>query len=341
MESRGQIGIIACSSGKPFAEKILAHLKEITKKEGKTNGIALIDSKEMHFANSEVKTEINESIRGRDIFIVQDVENSVAPYSVNDNIFALISAAETARASGASHITAVIPVFPYARQDKSIAREGIMAGVVARQLQAVGVDRIITLDVHNEAIAGHFNSARFENLHASKNIMDFVREKIGLKNLVVLSPDLGGARRANHYAKTLGAGLAMMHKKRDYSKVNEVEEVTLLGDVRGKRVLIVDDMIDTAGTAVKTIRTLKKQHNPEEIHFACSLPLLNGEAKKLLSDAHSEGVLNSVIGTDAVYHGGDEFLRQSPWYSEVSVAKYFARVIFNVNCHMPVSDLLK
>jgi len=341
MVSRGPLGIIACEAGRPFAEKVAGFLKQIAVKENAENHIKIIDAKETHFANTEIKTEINESIRGYDIFIVQAVENSTLPYSINDNLMALLSAIDAARRCDAHYITAILPVFPYARQDKSLVREGITASMIAKLLEDAGADRIVTLDVHNEAIAGFLRAAKFENLHASKNIIEFIRTSIGTANLVVVSPDVGGARRANHYAKELNAGLAMIHKERDYSSPSQIEKVTLLGNVDGKNVLLVDDMIGTGGTAVKTIELLREEHKPKEIHFACSLPLLNGKAKELLAKAHKEGILTSVIGTDAVYHGGDEFLKANPWYKEVSVAKYFARVIFNINHYRSLSELMR
>ena len=340
MSNRGPLGIIACEAGRPFAEKILDSLKQIIARENAENHVKIIDTRETHFANTEIKTEINESIRGCDIYIVQAVENSTLPYSVNDNFMALISAIDAAKRCDAHYVTVVLPVFPYARQDKAVVREGITASTIARQLESAGADRIVTLDVHNEAIAGFLRTAKFENLHASKNIMEHVRSKIGVQNLVVVSPDLGGASRANYYAKELGAGLAMFHKERDYSSPSKVDRVTLLENVDGKNVLFVDDMISTGGTAVKTMELLKKQHKPLQVHFACSLPLFNGKAKELLAQAHKDGIVTSVIGTDAVYHG-EEFLKQNPWYKEVSVAKYFARVIFNINHYMSLSELLK
>jgi len=119
------LGILACEAGKPFAIKIFNELKSIIKEEQADNEVKLIDSKEIHFANAEIKTELSESIRGRDVYIVQDVANSALPYSVNDNLIALYSAIDTARRCDAHYITVILPAFPYARQDKSLVREGI------------------------------------------------------------------------------------------------------------------------------------------------------------------------------------------------------------------------
>jgi len=119
-----------------------------------------------------------------------------------------------------------------------------------------------------------------------------------------------------------------------------VDRVTLLGDVNEVNVLLVDDMIATGGTVDKNVRMLKEKHRPLSIHFACSLPLFNGKAKDIMSKLHKEGLLTSVIGTDAIYHG-EEFLKNNLWYKEVSVAKYFAKVIFNINHYKSLSGLLE
>jgi ribose-phosphate pyrophosphokinase len=340
MGKRGELAIVACDSGKPFALKVLNHLKEIVLKENVNENVKFIETKETHFENSEIKTEILDSIRGTDIFIIQDIENSVNGYSVDENLRALKTAIDAVWRSGAGHISVVIPAFPYARQDKSKSREGITAARVAQEIENYQATQILTLDVHNPAIAGFFRVARFENLHASKNIIDHVTENMSTENLVVLSPDAGGAPRAEQYASKLRTELGFVYKKRDYSKPNSVSDALLLGSVRGKDVLLIDDMVDTGGTVVATIRMLKEKEEAKNIYFACSLPLFNGDAVKKLDELHENGYLTGFIGTDAVYHG-DDFSKEHPWFVEVSVAKYFARVIFNINHNCSISELLK
>jgi ribose-phosphate pyrophosphokinase len=340
MAKRGELAILACESGKPFAEKVLSQMKDIVQKEGAEENVQFVNSKETHFDNSEIKTEVLDSIRGTDIFIFQDVENSVSGYSVDQNLRALKTAIDAAWRSGAGNISVVIPTFPYARQDKPKSREGITAARVAEEIENTTATQILTLDVHNSAIAGFFRMARFEDLHASKNIMDYVAEHIDTTNLVVLSPDAGGASRAEHYASKLKTELGFIYKKKDYSKANCVSESILLGNVKDKDVLLIDDMIDTGGTLVSTIKLLKDKEEAKKIYFACSLPLFNGDAVKRLDELFSKEQLTGIIGTDAVFHG-DDFSERCPWFIEVSVAKYFARVIFNINHHRSISELLK
>ncbi len=321
--TRGELSILACESGKPFAKKIV---NEIIKKK---EDVKFISSNEIKFANTERKAVIKESIRGADIYIIQDVENSANEYSVDENLRALKTTIDAAWRSDAN---AVIPVFPYARQDKQEGREGITAAAVAREIEDAHANHVITLDVHNTSIAGFFREAKFEDLHASKNIIAYIKdnkERFNLENLVVMSPDVGGARRAKHYAKQLRTRLVLAYKDRNYDIPNSLESIQIVGEVKGKDVLIVDDMIDTAETLIEVIKAAKEKR-ARRIYAACSLPLFNRDALEKITKAYEKGYLTGVIGTDAVYHG-DEFQENNPWYKEVSVASYFAKVISRLN----------
>ena len=337
--TRGRLGIISCASGKHFADKVVTKLEEIIKNEdGVTNSELSIASTERVFANSELNTILEESIRNRDIYIFQDVENSQNGLSVNDNYMVLKTAIASAKASDAKYITAVIPVYPYARQDKPKSREGIMAAVVARELEDAGASRVITLDIHQEATAGFFRKAVLENLRASKKIFDYIEENIPIDDLVVVAPDAGTAQRANFYAGKLALPLSFMHKQRDYSLPNSVEKITLVGDVKGKDCFFIDDMIDTAGTTIAAIKTAKDA-GANNVYFATSLPLFNGPAVERLDKAYQDGLFTKVIGTNVIYHG-DDFADQIPWYDEVKMEKYFARVIYELNRGRSISRLL-
>ena len=339
-KTRGTLSIISCGSGRPFALKVFRYLKQIIR-EGKTReDVRFILTKETHFSNTEVKAEILESIRGCDAYIIQDVENSVTGFSVDQNLRSLNTMVDAAWRSDAEYITAILPVFPYSRQDKSISREGVSAANVAQEIESYKANRVITLDIHNTAIAGFFRLAKFENLHASKNLIAFIRKNVDCRNLIVIAPDLGGSKRAEYYASQLKTDLGFLYKKRDYSMPNTVAESVLQGDVKGKDVLLIDDMVDTAGTLVSSVRMLKEKEGAKNIYFACSLPLFNHPAVERLNEAYEKGYIKAVIGTDAVYHG-EGFCLKNPWYKQVSVAKYFARVIYNINHYRSISELLK
>jgi len=337
---RGPLRILACESGKPFAIKVFNYLREKSLKEGKEELIQFVNTEEKRFANTELKTVINESIRDTDVYIFQNV-NPTKTCSVNDNLRALLTAIDATRRSAANYITAVIPVFPYVRQDKAFGREAITAAMVAKEIEDAGAGTVITLDIHNNAVAGFFRKAVLENLYASKNIIDFIKGNIPMEKLIVASPDEGGVKRASYYAEALRTKFIICYKKRDYTRENFVEKITVLGEdeVPGNDVLILDDIVDTAGTLVNVIKELKEKL-ANRIYFACSLPLLNGPACERLSKLHQDGLLDLFIGTDVVYHGED-FEKKNSWYKEVSVAKYFASVIYNQNQGRSISSLLK
>ena len=344
MLSRGKIGFIACNGGRPFAEKVNTYLKEIFLKEESENSIRIHPSREFHFANTEVKTEIDESIRGQDIYIFQDVENKIVEGSVNDKLMALITAIDSSVRADAYSVTAVIPTFPYSRQEKQIRREGITAAVVAKLIESAGAKKVITLDLHNPAIEGFFRQSTLENLNAAKNITDYIKQNLDLNDMVLLSPDTGGVTRARIYAEKLQRPLTVMYKQRDYSRISidkdNITQSFLIGEVRDKNVVVVDDMIATGGTSIKAAQELKFKYGAKKIILACSLPLFNSNAIEKLKQAHLEGIVDLVIGTDAVYHGGEKFLEENKWYREVSVAKCFSRVIFNLNHNISISKLL-
>lgn len=339
MDARNEIGLICCESGKIFGNKILKEFPEICEKEGKLCNVKLIPTKETHFANTEIKTEIMESIRGMDIFIIQDVANKELRYSVDENIMALKTAIDATRMSDAKRIFIIMPTYPYARQDKAISRECITAALIAREIEQLGADRIITLDIHNPAIGGFFRNAILENLSARKTLVKYIKENLDISNMVVVAPDAGSVRRATKFAEDLQIPLDLMYKQRDYSQASTIAKTILVGNVEGKDCLIADDMIATGGTMLSAAKSLK-EHGAKEIYVACALPFFDGLAKEKFDTAFKEGVIKLAIGTDAVRHS-EEFLTKTKWYKETSVAKYFAKVIFNLNYNKSLSKLLE
>lgn len=338
-QNRGELCVMACESGKPLALRILKYLNEILSNEDKNINLQLVESDEITFANSEIKTVINENIRGADLYIIQSIDDPNSEKSINDNLMSLLTAINAAYQSDADSITVVIPQYPYSRQERKKTREGLTAKQVSSFLEISGADRVITLDIHAEAIQGFFNNAKLEDLHASNTLLKFIEKNIPISNLVVAAADVGGADKARFYSKKLHAELAIVDKARDYSKSSAVESMRLVGDVKGKNVLIPDDMISTAGTMVNAAKLLK-QSGANEIYIACSLPFFNHPALERLSEAYNNGEINLVLGTDAVFWG-KEFLDNNPWYREVTIAPLFAQVMYNINTKQSVSTLLK
>ena len=372
MRDRGDIGVVLCEAGRPFGEQVLESLAGQFEKHsvrepidpwkalrsvsrspshafgnlvrraitpaGPRNSFRLIESKEKHFGNSEIKTEIGESVRGMDVYVIQDVANTHLPYSVDENFRALKTAADACRRADARFVTAILPYFPYARQDRAIGRECWTAAQVARELEATGIDRVVTLDIHNAAIGGFFKKVKFENLLARRTLLEYIQSNINMKNCVLAAPDLGAMKRNEEYAQLLKKRLVGLYKNKDYS-TGEVDEVKILGDVSGMDVLFVDDMIDRATTVVKVARAVKEA-GAGKVYFFTSLPVFSDPAMERLTKLYNEEILTKVIGTNAIYHGPD-FVSKTPWFEEASVSGYHAKVIFNLNHQKSISRLLE
>lgn len=337
--NRGRLSLIACESGKRFVHRVQKHLAELIKIADGQSQSLVRDSQEVRFANGEIKTTIEENIRGDDVYVFQCIDDPPSGRTVNDNYMALLTAIHAVHNSDADCITAVIPQFPYSRQERKKARESITARLVASHLEDAGTNRVITLDIHAQAIEGFFHRTLLEDLHASKDIIAFFKTQVETDRLCVVAPDTGGANMARYYSTQFKCAFAVVDKARDYSQASVIESMRLVGDVRDKIVLMPDDLIATGGTLVNACRLLK-DHGAEKVYVACSLPFFNGDAPEKLSRAHEQGLFEMVIGTDAVDHGPD-FPARHPWYREVSVAPLFARVIFNINRRRSVSELLK
>jgi ribose-phosphate pyrophosphokinase len=252
---------------------------------------------------------------------------------------ALLTAVHAAYQSDPDSITAVLPQFPYSRQERRKAREPITAQLVANAIEQAGARRVITLDIHAQAIEGFFQRAVLEDLHASKAIIDVLRKTVPADHLCVVAPDTGGAHLARFYSKELQCDLAVADKARDYTRPSTIDSMRLVGEVRGKRVIIPDDMVATGGTLVNACR-LVLDKGATEVYAVCSHPFFNEDAVERLEKAHQEGLIRMVIGTDAVWRGAD-FIRAHTWYREASVARLFAQVILNINRRRSVTELLK
>ena len=340
MSSRGAMTLLACESGRPFAERVVESLNNIVTQSVYKEQFTLKDTNEIWFPNGEIKTVINENLRGDDVYIIQLLDDPNSKKTINDNYFALFTAINAAYQSDADSITAVIPQFAYSRQERKKTREGITAKQIAMFLETSGADRVITLDLHSEAIQGFFNRAKMEDLHASRTLINFIKkEKLFTNPIVVTGPDVGSAERARFYSKKLSTEFAVVDKVRDYSKISEIESMRLVGDVDGKDVLIVDDMISTGGTLVNAAKLLKEK-GAQKIVALCALPFFNGPAVERLQKAYEDKLFSAIVGTDAVFHG-EGFREKNAWYREVSVAPLFAQVIYNINRKRSVSELLR
>lgn len=315
-----------------------------------------VDTTFTYFMNGEFKTEINECIRGKDVYIFQDVENhrpiklnggkNEEILSVNDHIMSMLVTIDAVRQAGAKDITLVLPVYPYSRQHKKKGREGLTACLLGHVYESMSVTRIITLDIHSREIVNAFSKTHLENLHASYQIIRELAKLLDLnnntENLVVVSPDTGAIDRNKFYATGLKTPLAMIYKERDYSMVTQnakdtnIKSVKLLGDVRGKVAFLADDMLGTGGTLLKAMEFLKEQ-GATKVIAAISLPFFTGNAIEQFNEAYKKGLFYRIIGTNAVYH--DELLKYE-WYISTNVSGLFANVITRLHNNQSLSDLL-
>jgi ribose-phosphate pyrophosphokinase len=252
-------------------------------------GVQLNDAKLERFANGEVRCRLADSVRGADVFVFQSHDQPV-----NDAIIEQAIIIDAAQRASARRITAVCPFFGYARQDrKSAGREPITAKLVANILEAAGADRILSVDLHSGQIQGFFEGP-FDHLTAMPVLLDYIKKHLGT-DIVIVSPDAGRVKTSERYSRTLGTDLAIVHKTRSKEKKNSVQALALIGDVKGRKCVLIDDMIDTAGTIVAAAEQLKK-------NGAAEISVMADPALERLSAAAIDRVV--VTDTlDAAAHG--------------------------------------
>ena len=275
----------------------------------KAFGVSLGNVIVSEFSDGEIQPSFEETVRGKDVFIVQ----STTPPS--DNLMELLLMVDAAKRASARSIIAVIPYFGYARQDrKDKPRVAIGSKLVANMLMAAGIDRLMTMDLHADQIQGFFE-VPVDHLYASTVFFPEIKKNAKNGNVIMAAPDVGGAKRANSYAKNLNLGLTICHKQR--KKANEISEMTVIGDVEGKDVVIVDDMIDTAGT-LTTAADLLFEKGAKSIRAYCTHAVLSGPAYERIENSK----ITELIVTDTI-----PLKRQSSKIRVISVSDLFADII--------------
>lgn len=294
---------------------------ELAGKIAEALGINLGDMQVEHFADGEFSVYYKDSIRGKDVFLVQST------YPSSDNIMELLLMVDAAKRASAHYIAAVIPYFGWARQDrKDKPRVSIGAKLMADLLSTAGVTRVITMDLHADQIQGFFN-VPVDHLYASMVFIDYLRQTSDLERTVIATPDVGGAKRANSYAKFLGVPMVICHKSR--AKANEVAEMTIIGDVTDKDVILVDDIVDTAGTICKAA-DLMMQNGARSVRAVASHAVLSDPATERINAS----ALKEMIFTDSI-----PLRKHSDKIHIVSVANIFAEAINRVISHESISIL--
>lgn len=269
--SRQRLKIFTANANPKLAEEIAEYL-----------GVTLGASQVKRFSDGEIRVMINESVRGADVYIIQPTCNPV-----NDNLMELLIMVDAMRRASARRITAVIPYYGYARQErKARSRDPISAKLVANLLTAAGARRVLAMDLHANAIQGFFDIP-VDHLRVVPIIAEYYLKR-NFENVVVVSPDLGGVTRARDLAHRIGADIAIIDKRRP--KANVAEIMNIIGNVRGKNVIMIDDIIDTAGTITQGAKALK-EHGAKDVYICCTHPVLSGQAMARLEESEAKEVL--------------------------------------------------
>jgi len=308
------VKIFACNSNPALAEKIAANL-----------GMELGDSNVGMFSDGEIAININEMVRGSDVFVVQSTSNPV-----NNNLMELLIMIDALKRASASRITAVMPYFGYARQDrKSKARDPISAKLVADLLTTAGADRVLTMDLHAAQIQGFFNIP-VDHLKGGRLLAEYYLEKFPERNdVVVVSPDLGSVTRARDFAAKLDVPIAIIDKRRPKPNVSEV--MNIIGDINGKTCILLDDMIDTAGTITNGAHALAER-GAKAVYACCTHGVLSGPAMERIQNSPIEELL--TLDTIVIPEE-----RKIPKIKTISVAKLFAEAIRRIYNDTSLSEL--
>ena len=307
--------IIACNSNKVLAESISSHI-----------GVPLANASIRKFADHEIFVEINENIRGEDVFIIQSTSNPA-----NDHLLELLICIDAAKRGSAKRITAVMPYYGYARQDRKTGpRTPITAKLVANLITSSGADRVLTMDLHAGQIQGFFDIP-LDNIFSAPPIIKDMKEKFNNnQNLVIASPDVGGVVRARAFAKRLNAGLAIADKRRE--KAGESDVMNIIGDVKGTTCILLDDIVDSAGTLCNAATALKKE-GAKEIYSYIAHGVLSGEALSRIENS----AIKELVLTDSI-HASNE-VKNTKNIRHISIAPLMGEAIKRINSDSSVSAL--
>jgi len=306
--------IVACNSNRPLAEAISAYLN-----------LPLTKASVRRFSDMEIFVEIQENVRGEDVFVVQSTS-----YPANDNLMELLVALDALRRGSARRITAVIPYFGYARQDrKSGPRTPISAKLVANLITTAGADRVLTMDLHAGQIQGFFDIP-VDNLYAAPVLTTDIEKTMDGDDLVIVSPDVGGVIRARAIAKRLTADLAIIDKRRERAGVSEV--MNIIGDVEGRRCVLVDDIVDSAGTLCNAAVALKEKGASSVSSYVTHGVLSGGAVARVTSSP-----MDSLVITDSIM--ATEAVRVSHNIKQLTIAPLIAQAVKNISEESSVSSL--
>ena len=308
--------LLTGNSNKPLSKKIAKYLKS-----------KLVNSSIKKFADGEIYIEINENIRGNSIFIIQSVSSPA-----NDNLMELLLCIDALKRSSAKNITAVIPYFGYARQDRKVVpRTSISAKLVSNLITKAGADRVVTVDLHSGQIQGFFDIP-VDNLFGTPIFARHVKKNIKGKNLICVAPDVGGTQRARALGNLLNVGLAIVDKRRP--KPGQSQVMNVIGNVKDKTCIIVDDLIDSGGTIVNAAKALKER-GAKDVYVYITHGVLTGEAVKKIQ----KSVIKKLVITDTI--DNVEKVKKAKNIEVLSISALMGEAIKRISNSTSVSDLFK
>ncbi len=320
MQFEHRMEVFACRSSRGFAEKVVEAINQ--RREGDEPLLNLGALEVSQFSDGEFQPAFTESVRGAMVFIISST------FPPADNLMELLLTIDAAKRASASKVIAVMPYFGWARQDrKDRPRVSIGAKLVANLLRAAGADRVMTCDLHADQIQGFFDIP-VDHVYASHVFIPYIKS-LGLKDLSIAAPDMGGAKRANAYARDLACPVIIAHKSRE--KANVVASITAIGEVEGRNIIIVDDMVDTAGTLTKAADVLMEK-GAASVRACCTHAVLSGPAYERIASS----ALTELIVTDTIPLSDDPAKDKSK-IKVVSMAGTFAHIIRRVYNYLPIS----
>ncbi|MDG1209959.1 MAG: ribose-phosphate pyrophosphokinase [Paracoccaceae bacterium] len=321
MKPDASIRMISGNSNRSFGEAMASRISVY-----KGEPVRLADARVERFNDGEIFVEVYDNVRNEEVFIIQSTSKPA-----NDNLMELLIMTDALRRASAKRITAVMPYFGYARQDrKTSARTPISAKLTANLMVEAGIDRVLTMDLHAGQIQGFFDIP-VDNLYAAPVFaLDVKHQFKDLDDVIIVSPDVGGVARARELAKRIGVGLAIVDKRR--GRPGEIESMTVIGDVKGKKCIVVDDIVDTAGTLCKAAELLKDE-GATEVHAYISHGVLSGPAIERITNS----VMKSLVVTDSIE--ATDAVKAADNIRIVSVAPMFAQAMLNVAAGNSVSSL--
>ncbi len=324
--------LIVLDNIKDLGEKTNAYIKELNKKDKSY----LIPIKRDRFSNGEGKIKINDTIRDKDIYILSDIGNYNITYDMHgfthhmapDEHFQDIKRVISAISGYASKITLIMPLLYESRQHRRKGKESLDCAIALKELEALGVNHIVTFDAHDPNVANAIPNLPFENFYVAHDILNRLIEKEDIDNLLIISPDMGAMERARYYAEILNCDVGVFYKRRDLSQVVNgknpiVEHVYLGADVKGKDIIVVDDMIASGSSMIEVAEYLKN-HGAKKVYLVSTFALLTEGPQKFI-EAYKSGLFDKLYSTNLSYV--PNLIKNEPWYEEVDCAKRLANII--------------